>query len=890
MAFNFFGKKNNKVDDETAELIDSTRGEVDIPTGPDPAAEKQRAKKIKNMKKKFDETVWNSVLDVMHNDMPQFVITEDPEDKDDDPVIKYVCLGFDTTIVDDFANKSDDDIGSIMTAIKSSMDCVIEHGLFDNELILFIPTQRTINALKEFEETFDLKFSLVYCQEDHSMSIETRNGSDKPAYVTFENIKEMLDKNIFIKNFIEQAKAGAFYADATEAALMGGASTSTTTSNGETIEDEDDEEIPSEVEEEAIPEEDEEEIPDEYEDTEDVRDNTAALVKEVVANAAKDANNISENVTVQKEGVANAQRVEAVDPNAGQTRAAASAASKLDRLKGAVQAASDEAMQDEQIKNNAANLDMRQRTNVFDMQAMDQYITRKYYSDDLGLEVSSEPFDAMFMQSNPYVPFDEIEGDNWLNGYVNNLRRDANARLNKLHQENLLIMRERFMLIITKHCESITKAVAMDDPKSRFGYVLKTITKIKNDNLAGIQETAEAYKREKEEDFQERMKAEMTNASNVAKANFMNRYAKEHERELREIETDLKNSIESEYIAAYDNLQNERRNEAKRQLDAGISEALKICADEYTKMLAIERKEYVRLQNVITDFQNENMASDEARIAVMSEEQRRQNEVVGVREEYDAKMALASQEFETKLTAVKAEIDRANTDHENFINELRNQHNKEIQTMQERHDAILDAKTKEIDTLVEQLDSVNYQLETLTQKYSELDDTVGKKYARQIDMLKSERDAWNERADHVEHLHKYTDKIKVTLLIVGVVAALGIGIIAGTMISSYYHDKAAAAAPAVTTEQPIIHYVPADEATENKGMTPDDIEVNVITDKDGDAKSVETTVNGETKVEDAQADAESVEEADDTENDSNADVDTETDAETVEETTESPSN
>jgi len=510
--------------------------------------------------------------------------------------------------------------------------------------------------------------------------------------------------------------------------------------------------------------------------------------------------------------------------------AASQIAENQAKLAQAVQTASDQALSDSAIKTANANINPQARAKTFDMAAMDQYIVRKYYSDDLGLEISSQPFDAMFIQGNSYIPFVEIESDSWLDSHLNNLRRDANSRLAKLHQENIMIMRERYMLLVTKHCENVVKAVATDDPKTRFGFALKTITQTKDNEIAALSEHAEAYKRDREEDFQKRMKIEMDNAANVAKSAFINRYGKEHERELKDIEQDLRNNIESEFVAAKENLKNERRKEAKRQLDAGISETLKIIGDEYTKMLAMERKEYARLQAVITDFQNENMANEEARINTMAEDQRRNNEVVKTREEYEAKFALASRDFDARVAAVRTEIDKLMTEHENRIGDIRDRHDHDIQELKNAHEDQIQHKNREIDMLNEQLTSANTQLETLTKKYTELDANVNKKYINQIEMLKNEREAWTERANQVEHLHKYTDRIKITVMIIGIVAALGIGVILGTALKE---GTSADEGPA-----PIINYIGEDllnskttSSSESEIAEPEDAEDNDETTK-----------------------------------------------------------
>lgn len=790
---------------------DDTRGgsaPVETAAKPDAGAEKQRLKKIRNMKKKFEETVWASALDTMRKSIPQFTMMEPDPDIPGGEIARYVLLGFDTKIVDDFSNKSDEDTGSMMTAIKSSMDCVIENGLFDNELILMIPTPKTLAALSEFEDTFDLKFYVIYVTEDHMISMETRTPEreDDFIYITLPEIKQMLSGNVYIGDQIKMLQ-GRTGADGDIGGITGEgrpsdgqagapADNGIASGDGDDAVSEDDYEqaYGKGVDEEDGPPDEEDGPPEDDEGPEDGPGSRAGEARSAVEDAVKKASRAGDRLGEQKadaestaassEGRGKDGEDGAAPPPSGPRPS--SARDRIRKLRSSVQSASDQALQDEQIKaaQSAVAPAPAQARPAFDMAAMDQYVTRKYYSDDLELEISSQPFDAMFMQSNPYVPFEEEETDDWLAGYVNNLRKDANSRLAKLHYENLLLMRKRFILIVTKHCEEITKAVSTDDPKSRFGYALQIIDKLREDNLAKIGEQADAYKRECEEAYQSRMRAEMENASAVAKANFINRYGKEHDREMREIETDLRNNIESEHVAAVENLRSERRNEAKRQLDAGISEALKICGDEYTKMLAQERKEYNRLQALITEFMNENMASDEARIQVLAEEHRRGNEAVKVREEYDAQLSLAKADFEARLAAVRVEIDKRDAEHENQVARIQDQYELSMQQLRSSHNETLQHKDAEIALLEEQLGAANSQVDTLTKKYANLEQDVERKYTSQIDMLKSEREAWNERADHVVSLHKYTDKLKLTGMVVAVAAALGIGVIIGCVVMS----------------------------------------------------------------------------------------------------------
>lgn len=813
---------NKKKKTEPAEGSEDVRGglpEQDSAPVKNPAQDKQRLKRIRNMKKKFDETVWDNALDVMQKEIPQFTIMEPDPDAPGSEIPKYVTLGFDTKIVDDFANKSDEDVGSFMTAVKSSMDCLIEYPLFDEELILMIPTAKTLASLAEFEDVFNLKFFVVYVRPDHRISIETKTPDvdDDFIYMTLDEIRTMMKNNIYIGDQIDMLKGrsgsssdmGGISGTGLRESGMGDAGGSG--DDDDAISESDYEDVHGPVDEEDGPPEEEEGPPEEDEGPPDETGPVdAGAVAGAAEKAVKAAAPAGSRVSGQKDEIDPGARAETATPArppvggvTGPKPAAAAAA--MDRIKSTVQRASDKAMQDPQIQQSPAAA-VPQARPAFDMAAMDQYMSRKYYSDDLGLEISSQPFDSMFVQTNPFTPFETDESDDWLDGYVNNLKRDANTRLARLHNENLLLMRKRFILIVTKHAEAVTKAVSTDNPNSRFGYAFAVIQKQKEESLGKLGDQAAAYQRECEEAFQARLQAEMDNAASVARANFLNRYNRDHQRELSEIETDLRNNINSEYVAAVENLRAERRKEAKRQLDAGISEALRICGDEYVKMMAQERSEYDRLQAVITKFANENMAADDARIRTMAEEQRRSNQAVQVREEYQAALDLAKKDFEASLAAAKAEIDKHDLEHENHVARIQDQYEHAMQELRSSHTEAIAHKDREIGLLNDQLSNANSQLDEMVRKYANLDHETGLKYQKRIDMLASERDAWNERADHLEKLHKYVDKLKLTGVAVGIVAALGVGIIIGAVIMRNVNTGNAAQSPAYVQQDPIIHY------------------------------------------------------------------------------------
>lgn len=795
------------------------------------AAEKLRLKKIRAVKKKFDETVWESALDVMRSQIPQFTLIEPDPDVPGGEIPRYVVLGFDLEIVDFFSNKADDDIGSIMSAIKHSMDVIIEDRLFDNQLILVIPTAKSLAALAEFEETFDLKFYVCYVTENDVVSLETRSPDqeDDFIFITLPEIRDMLRDNISIRDQIHnlQIRVGS----AGDYGGLSGEETTESRAADEARKSDPDQGADGDVMSEedydkgqgggAAPE------PAPEADPAPAGAGTDA-VRSAVDGAVERAGQVSrtlENQSGEVRAAAPAPAAPEPAPAAAPAPApvpvppqAASARSRVDRIRAAAQQAVSQAAADPQIQQKQHAIQAPQ-PQQFDAAAMDKYISRQYYSDDLGLEISSQPFDAMFLQSNPYMPFQEVQSDSWLDGYVNSLRRDANARLAKLHYENLLLMRHRYMEIITAHCAEITKAVATDDKESRFGFLMAEFEARKKDALEQLPAMVAEYKAGLEKTYEDRLRIEMENASNTARANFINRYGKEHERELKAVEAELRNNLESEFVSSQAAILQQRRDEAKRQLDAGITEALTICKDEYTKMMAVERQEYARLQEVIVNYMNDHMAADEAKVAVDMENLRLNNDVARVQQEAAAAMARAQADFEARVADIKAESERSTLAHERAMADATDRHAHAMAELRSSFTETISHKDSEIQMLRSQIEQADARMDEMTKKYVDLEAATDKKYRTQIDMARSETEAWEKQAGHIQRIHKYTDKIKMTGVVVGFAASLAIGIIIGCVImAGSAQDAVDRQAAGIQQQAPEMHYFVNGEEVDLEGM------------------------------------------------------------------------
>ena len=789
-----FGKKDKTKNNETSNNTEVVEAKVSAKD------EKKRLKRIEKMCNKFDETVWVSIVDILREQIPDFV-TEYEDEK------QFVTFALDTSQnpINDFENTKDSDVGQLYNMIKTEIDVIIESGLLANELILFIPTEKTLMHMSEYAEEFDFKYKIVLCKNDDDAgdyTIMTYDGTEDPIVVEFAQIDEMVAKHNIGASITALAKDKKAFSDDNingEDELEDKSNeTSDDDIDGEDVvndnvadeTDEDDdlessEESSDNVAENSSDETSEESEPVSESDSEETSESTPEPDQESSVSDAPSLEDLTSAVAQASTEAREATSAAATDENKPMSVAERVAAKrKQKQLNNAVTQAVSAAQLDEDLKKK--QMQRMQPVNtpqVLTVDDIDKFIVRKFYSDDLGLEVSTEPFDAAIVSGNKYQPFEYIPESvtcsEWLNEYINNLRADANTKLMRMHQENITMLREHYVLLVTRHCEDIVKALDINDPNSKYGAMKITLNQQrKNDSLALQDKINSEINKLKEE--QNKMLQDKIEAAKAAAINSFNReILPTYEQKEKNIRAVLTTDIEVTYTEGLNAINEARKEEAKRQLDIGINEILKNIHDEYAKMLAIEREEYNRLQAIISEFEKSNMAADMAHAQTVQADLDRSNKVAAIQDEYESKLSLMKSEFELKLEAAYEDIRRKNVEYNDQMNKIQEQHNVYVSKLET-------ARDEEVSKLNGEIASLNEQLKAMSDQYIELDKVTNEKYKNQIDEIKSEREAWEERADHLEHMHKYTDRIKITVAIIAAIAALGIGVIVG---ASYMANK-----------------------------------------------------------------------------------------------------
>ena len=185
----------------------------------------------------------------------------------------------------------------------------------------------------------------------------------------------------------------------------------------------------------------------------------------------------------------------------------------------------------------------------------------------------------------------------------------------------------------------------------------------------------------------------------------------------------------------------------------------------YLRVLREEKKEYIRLQNEMTRFIDDNRKDEKARIEYLAEENRQVKKANEVRRDFTAKIKAMSAEMQMKQTMLQADIDRMNSEHEAALESSRTEWANRIE--EER------AKSQ----------NLQRQVDDLLEKYAALDDRKKNEYASRISELEMMNKSKDEDMEHLVEMHKRSNVVTVLLIVAILLAAIGVGFMFGSIMN-----------------------------------------------------------------------------------------------------------
>lgn len=388
-------------------------------------------------------------------------------------------------------------------------------------------------------------------------------------------------------------------------------------------------------------------------------------------------------------------------------------------------------------------------------------VTRKFYSDDLNMEVSTEAFDVQFMPQQPYAPFDENRPSSWINDQLNEMSRVANAELRKLRYDNLFKLRTYFFKLVSVQCDRIVTTLSLEDTDSQYGKMYEQI-KLEHEAAVSEVDAVVAKKRAKlEADWKRKLQDIGVEAARHAQHQYKEHYGAQHEALVSDLENQVRAACDADFHDMEQELFRRRRAEAATLLDMSINEVLDELTTMHSEYLADEHARYDELQAQMDAFREENRKYDVARTEAIAEQQRQMAEADRVLAQQTAKMREMSREYATKREELMAELSR----------------------MREDNDRRIAAAEKDASRRVSgaegERDTLRKQYEELMNRYENLDKQKDEQYKLRMLAKDDEIASWKERVAHTEDVQKRMGLMSVFALVTAVIAAVGVGFAAG---------------------------------------------------------------------------------------------------------------
>lgn len=403
--------------------------------------------------------------------------------------------------------------------------------------------------------------------------------------------------------------------------------------------------------------------------------------------------------------------------------------------------------------------------------------TRHFYSSDLDLEVTTEPFDSVFMHENGFTPFeterltDATQQNAWLNAQLNEMARGFNEEMSRLHANNLFLMRKRYYKLMSLQCDRIIRDMDIYNETTQYGQLYKQLQEEQHISTMELDAKVNRKKQELETRWVERLKAIGMDAARAAQHDYKEKYQRQHERELEAVESTVSAMMAGEYEDKKRELLSRRRTEARTLLDISITETLDEISDMYLAMVEREHIRYAELQKTMDDFKNDNLQYDIQRIRALTEEQRQVNLAEQAKAEANMEITQLRAEFDEKRTALVTELEDMRRENQRKIDECNG-----------------DAQRK-VERAKDAQETAEKRYSELLQKYQELDKAKEEKYRKTLDEKSDEIQVWKERTEHIEEVHKRSNLMATFLIIAIAIAAVSIGFIGGEWSSANRNTK-----------------------------------------------------------------------------------------------------
>lgn len=392
-------------------------------------------------------------------------------------------------------------------------------------------------------------------------------------------------------------------------------------------------------------------------------------------------------------------------------------------------------------------------------------LDKRFYSEELDLQITTEGFDQHFGGMREFQPFVTDRGEGWINEYLSRMSQDANSELQRMHTENWNKMREQFLTLIEAHCGDIVRTLDIHDENTRYGQIYQTLLADKEDLGGDIAEETSKEQMKARQEWEDKLRQVGEDAFSAAQHSYRERFEKQHEDDLGMIPKAVRERMEAALDDKIRSMHDRRRVEAKDRLALGVAEALVEISRMYEPLLEKEQVRYEELNAEMAKFRDDNRKDEIKRIETLGEELKQTEKADKVAAEYTARIRQISADAEAKRQALAADLREAEIAHSAAMQTRETEHSRTVATLKSANETL------------------RQQTEDLMAQIARMDEAKNEEFRGRMGELEMQRDSANEKYNHLVDTQKRSNFIVGLLCAVAVVAAVAVGFVAGEYAS-----------------------------------------------------------------------------------------------------------
>lgn len=416
---------------------------------------------------------------------------------------------------------------------------------------------------------------------------------------------------------------------------------------------------------------------------------------------------------------------------------------------------------------------------VFDRDAVRNTMARRFLDEDLGFTVDMTPFEALFGHEEDEASrfsLDHLSDENWLDGQIKLLSQQANDALAQQRRRDISELRDLFFSLVSNTGDKI--AAQMSTGPGADNVWAQTLAEADANaeksreslvDIVGAQRAAIIAKYEKDKEADAQAKAV------EAKSLYDVRHKPSLDRELDEIEPNLRATIDEDHTLRRRQILDARKQSAQASFDAALTHVMDHLIQKRSEQVAREAELMEQFRDDMGQFLDENRKEDIARAEALREQLSRENIV----EQKTAEFAAREKELHEQIAREREEAEKRAL-------AAQEETNKALARMREEWSAQLAQAKAEVER-------ANARTEEEAARVNVVREEISRQYESQIAFLENDQKTLMAQMDRESLVAKRANRLYIALAVLVALAFLALGVIAGILLHSTLGDANAAA-------------------------------------------------------------------------------------------------